>query len=409
MAAAVCMLSQLTPSTDQACGVVMSDVISMHSGVAKLLSARTGHQAQLIHAALGVGSSWTSRSKDSSQKRSKQWKFATKDDGGIKCSGATVDLQRLHSALVTGKYLTCAFDNWDCELSKDTFEALLKIAPWTKMERKSNGESSKQNGKESPVPLQQTVPKRKASKDSKPPDSTALPSALTDRGQALRSALAAATVLRQQLSRKERCDETSAALQQLGTALEWMDAEECDDPASGGPSGIGLGVEGDTVRPARPLPPRPHSGLTPAAPGRLPLYGRCLALHALTPAPAWQLTVVFPCTAETNVQLAATPQRRRLRLKLSNPEEARDPVKGLQHNGLVGMQPGVFTTDHIEVPCGRTMRDVTPPPGARNGKKLPRGELFFESAGDGKAWGFGQFGISLVPEVEEASEEEEFA
>jgi hypothetical protein len=58
MAAAMCMLSQLTPSTDQACGVVMSDVLSMHSGVAKLLSARTGHQAQLIHAALGgVGSS----------------------------------------------------------------------------------------------------------------------------------------------------------------------------------------------------------------------------------------------------------------------------------------------------------------------------------------------------------------
>ena len=57
MAAAMCMLSQLTPSTDQACGVVMSDVLSMHSGVAKLLSARTGHQAQLIHAALGgVGS-----------------------------------------------------------------------------------------------------------------------------------------------------------------------------------------------------------------------------------------------------------------------------------------------------------------------------------------------------------------
>ena len=117
---------------------------------------------------------------------------------------------------------------------------------------------------------------------------------------------------------------------------------------------------------------------------------------------------MFPCTDETDVQLAATPNRTRLRLRVSNPEEARDPVKGLQQNGLVGMQPGVFMTDHIAVPGGRTMRDKTPPAGQAGGRKRPRGVLFFESAGEGKAWGFGQFGITLVPEAEAEADEDEF-
>ena len=408
MAAVMCMLTN-TEMADQARGAVMSQVLSMHSGVAKLLGEKTGHPGQLIKARMGDVDSWTGRSKDSSHKVSKHWRFNAQADGSIKCSGLAVDLQRLHSALVRGQYLNCEYANWNGDVSKATFEALLNIAPWTKMERKpTKAESSKENGEsKNGESGQKPAPRGKAGRGSEKPHSSALPPVYTDRDVALSGALAAAAVLRQQLS-AEQGEESVDALRQLDAALTYIE-DAPDEAVSCGPNGLGLGVEGDTVRPARPLLPRPHSGLTPA-PGRLPLHGAaplCAATHAvLTPAPAWQLTVVFPCTDETEVQLSATPNRTRARLRFSNPAEARDPVKGLAHNGLVGMQPGVFTTDHITVPGGRVMRDMTPPqPGA--GKKRPRGQLYFERAGEGNAWGLAQFGITLLPEAEDAGEDED--
>ena len=275
------------------------------------------------------------------------------------------------------------------------------------MARKAKDEGSKENGEKKNQ--ESIAPKGKASKGGETPHSSAPPPVYTDRGVALSSALAAAAVLRQQLS-AEQSEESAGALRQLDAALTYIEGAP-DEAVSCGPNGLGLGVEGDTVRPARPLLPRPHSVLTPA-PGRLPLHGAaplCAATHAvLTPPPAWQLTVVFPCTDKTEVQLSTTPSRTRARLRLSNPTEARDPVKGLEHNGLVGMQPGAFTTDHITVPGGRVMRDMTPPAGQASGRKRPRGVLFFESAGEGKAWGFGQFGITLLSEAEEVGDEDEF-
>ena len=83
MAATMCTLSPFTPSTDQPCGVVMSEVISMNSALAKLLGVKPGHQAIMIHANMGDVNSWTARSKDSSWKRSKQWKFNTNADGWL--------------------------------------------------------------------------------------------------------------------------------------------------------------------------------------------------------------------------------------------------------------------------------------------------------------------------------------
>ena len=410
VAAVMCMLTK-AEMTDPARGAVMSDVISMHAAVAKLLGGKTGHPGQLIKARMGDADSWTGRSKDSAHKVSKHWSFNAQADGSIKCSGLTVDLQRLHSVLVSGQYLTCEYANWNGDFSKATFEALLNVAPWTKMERKpTNAESSKENGeKENGESGPKTAPKGKASKGGETPHSSAHPVVYTDRGEATSGALAATAVLRRQLGLDQN-EETSGALRQLDASLKFLD-EAPDEAVSGGPNGFGLGVEGDTVRPARPLLPRPHSVLTPA-PGRLPLHGAaplCAATHAvLTPPPAWQLTVVFPCTDKTEVQLSTTPSRTRARLRLSNPTEARDPVKGLEHNGLVGMQPGVFTTDHIAVPGGRTMRDMTPPAGQAGGRKRPRGVLWFEPAGEGKAWGFGQFGITLLPEAGEVGDEDEF-
>ena len=66
MAATMCTLSPFTPSTDQPCGVVMSEVISMNSALAKLLGVKPGHQAIMIHANMGDVNSWTAPSKDSS-------------------------------------------------------------------------------------------------------------------------------------------------------------------------------------------------------------------------------------------------------------------------------------------------------------------------------------------------------
>lgn len=363
MAVVMCMLTK-TEIADQARGAVMSKVLSMHSGVAKLLGEKTGHPGQLIKARMGDVDSWTGRSKDSSHKVSKHWRFNAQADGSIKCSGLAVDLQRLHSALVRGQYLNCEYANWNGDVSKATFEALLNIAPWTKMERKpTKAESSKENGEsKNGESGQKPAPRGKAGRGSEKPHSSALPPVYTDRDVALSGALAAAAVLRQQLS-AEQGEESVDALRQLDAALTYIE-DAPDEAVSCGPNGLGLGVEGDT------------------------------------------LTVVFPCTDETEVQLSATPNRTRARLRFSNPAEARDPVKGLAHNGLVGMQPGVFTTDHITVPGGRVMRDMTPPqPGA--GKKRPRGQLYFERAGEGNAWGLAQFGITLLPEAEDAGEDED--
>ena len=106
MAAVMCMLTK-TEMADQARGAVMSKVLSMHSGVAKLLGEKTGHPGQLIKARMGDVDSWTGRSKDSSHKVSKHWRFNAQADGSIKCSGLAVDLQRLHSALGGGQHLNC--------------------------------------------------------------------------------------------------------------------------------------------------------------------------------------------------------------------------------------------------------------------------------------------------------------
>ena len=112
MAAVMCMLTN-TEMADQARGAVMSQVLSMHSGVAKLLGEKTGHPGQLIKARMGDEHSWTGRSKDSSHKVSKHWRFNAQADGSIKCSGLAVDLQRLHGALGGGQHLNCEYANWE--------------------------------------------------------------------------------------------------------------------------------------------------------------------------------------------------------------------------------------------------------------------------------------------------------
>ena len=117
---------------DPARGAVMSEVLSMHFAVAKLLGGKTGHPGQLIKARMGDADSWTGRSKDAAHKVSKHWSFNAQDDGSIKCGGPAVDLQRLHSVLVGGQYLNCEYGNWNGDFSKATFEALLNTAPWTK-------------------------------------------------------------------------------------------------------------------------------------------------------------------------------------------------------------------------------------------------------------------------------------
>ena len=140
MAAAMCMLTQTTSTQEEAGGAVMSDVISMHSGVAKLLGDKTGHQGPLIKAKMGGDENWSGSSRESSKKVSKLWRFNTREDGSILCSGLTVDMQRLHSALVKGQYLSGEYGDWNGDLLKTTFDALLKIAPWAKMERKAKDE-----------------------------------------------------------------------------------------------------------------------------------------------------------------------------------------------------------------------------------------------------------------------------
>ena len=102
MAVMMCMLTK-TEMADQARGAVMSKVLSVHSGVAKLLGEKTGHPGQLIKARMGDEHSWTGRSKDSSHKVSKHWRFNAQADGSIKCSGLAVDLQRRWSAASRGR------------------------------------------------------------------------------------------------------------------------------------------------------------------------------------------------------------------------------------------------------------------------------------------------------------------
>ena len=49
----MCMLTQTSGTQEKAGGGVMSEVISMHSGVAKPLGDKRGHQSQLIKAKMG--------------------------------------------------------------------------------------------------------------------------------------------------------------------------------------------------------------------------------------------------------------------------------------------------------------------------------------------------------------------
>ena len=79
---------------------------------------------------------------------------------------------------------------------------------------KENGE--KKNGESSSVP--KSVPRGKAGRDSEKPHSSEKPPVYTDRGVALSGALAAAAVLRQQLS-AEQGEESADALRQLDAAL----------------------------------------------------------------------------------------------------------------------------------------------------------------------------------------------
>ena len=227
LAAAMCMLTQTTDTQEKAGGATMSDVNSMHSGVAKLLDDRTGHQGPLIKAKMGGERDWSASSRESSKKVSRLWRFNTREDGSILCAGLTVDMQRLHSALVKGQYLSGDYGDWNGDLSKTTFDALLKIAPWAKMERKAKDEGSKENGEKKNQ--ESIAPKGKASKGGETPHSSALPPVYTERGVALRGALAAAAVLRQQLSEEDQSEESGGALRQLDAALTYM--EDAPDEA----------------------------------------------------------------------------------------------------------------------------------------------------------------------------------
>ena len=55
LAAAMCMLTQTTGTQEKAGG----GVISMHSGVAKLLGDKRGHQCRLIEAKMGGHENWS--------------------------------------------------------------------------------------------------------------------------------------------------------------------------------------------------------------------------------------------------------------------------------------------------------------------------------------------------------------
>ena len=59
LAATMCMLTQTTGTQEKAGGGVMSEVISMHSGVAKLLGDKRGHQCRLIKAKMGGHENWS--------------------------------------------------------------------------------------------------------------------------------------------------------------------------------------------------------------------------------------------------------------------------------------------------------------------------------------------------------------
>ena len=68
LAAAMCMLTQTTGTQEKAGGGVMSEVISMHSGVAKLLGDKRGHQCQLIKAKMGGDENWSGSIRENSKK-----------------------------------------------------------------------------------------------------------------------------------------------------------------------------------------------------------------------------------------------------------------------------------------------------------------------------------------------------
>ena len=59
LTATMCMLTQTTGTQEKAGGGVMSEVISMHSGVAKLLGDKRGHQCRLIEAKMGGHENWS--------------------------------------------------------------------------------------------------------------------------------------------------------------------------------------------------------------------------------------------------------------------------------------------------------------------------------------------------------------
>ena len=59
LAAAMFSLTQTTGTQEKAGGGVMSEVISMHSGVAKLLGDKEGRQCQLIKAKMGGHENWS--------------------------------------------------------------------------------------------------------------------------------------------------------------------------------------------------------------------------------------------------------------------------------------------------------------------------------------------------------------
>ena len=73
LAATMCMLTQTTGTQEKAGGGVMSEVISMHSGVAKLLGDKRGQlirgvSCQLIKAKMGGHENWSGSIRESSKK-----------------------------------------------------------------------------------------------------------------------------------------------------------------------------------------------------------------------------------------------------------------------------------------------------------------------------------------------------
>ena len=108
------------------------------------------------------------------------------------------------------------------------------------MERKpTKAESSKENGEsKNGESGQKPAPRGKAGRGSEKPHSSALPPVYTDRDVALSGALAAAAVLRQQLS-AEQGEESVDALRQLDAALTYIE-DAPDEAVSCGPNGLGL-------------------------------------------------------------------------------------------------------------------------------------------------------------------------